>query len=199
MIKTEEQIRDRYEEWHGVGMDMGENMEMEISRGKCIDKGKDNDKGKDKGKRVLAAGCFDLLHYGHLRYLEEAKKLGGEGAELIVVVARDSTILSRKGRPPVMKEDHRRALVEALKPVDKAILGGEDFDTLTVIKEVKPDIIALGYDQDDLAELLAKQNLGVKIVKLGKYGEVSSSMIRKIIYSTNPVKQGPSVGQDPRP
>lgn len=178
---------------------MGENMEMEISRGKCIDKGKDNDKGKDKGKRVLAAGCFDLLHYGHLRYLEEAKKLGGEGAELIVVVARDSTILSRKGRPPVMKEDHRRALVEALKPVDKAILGGEDFDTLTVIKEVKPDIIALGYDQDDLAELLAKQNLGVKIVKLGKYGEVSSSMIRKIIYSTNPVKQGPSVGQDPRP
>jgi len=172
-------------------------MEMGMGLGKGKDKGKSEAKSeakteaKAKGKRVLAAGCFDLLHYGHLRYLEEAKRLGGEGAELIVVVARDSTILSRKGRPPVMKEDHRRALVEALKPGDKAILGGEDFDTLAVIKEVNPDIIALGYDQDDLAELLAKQNLGVKIVKLGKYGEVSSSMIRKIIYSTNPVKQGP--------
>ncbi len=143
------------------------------------------------GKRVLAAGCFDLLHYGHLRYLEEAKKLGGKGAELIVVVARDSTILNRKGRPPVMREEHRRALVEALKPVDKAILGGTDFDTLSVIQEVKPDIVALGYDQQDLAELMSRQNLGIKIVMLDKYGDVSSSMIRKIIYSTNPIKQGP--------
>jgi|GEM_PF-332396 FAD synthetase len=184
-------------ECHREDIDMEKGTGTEMERGKGMGGGKG--KVKVKGKRVLAAGCFDLLHYGHLRYLEEAKKLGGEGAELIVVVARDSTILSRKGRPPVMKEDHRRALVEALKPVDKAILGGEDFDTLAVIKEVNPDIIALGYDQDDLAELLAKQNLGVKIVKLGKYGEVSSSMIRKIIYSTNPVKQGPSAGPDPRP
>ncbi|MGQ9759250.1 MAG: adenylyltransferase/cytidyltransferase family protein [Candidatus Methanomethylicaceae archaeon] len=151
------------------------------------------------GKKVLAAGCFDLLHYGHLRYLEEAKKLGGKDTELIVVVARDSTILSRKGRLPVMKEEHRRALVEALKPVDKAILGGEDFDTLSVISEVKPDIIALGYDQEDIASLLSKQNLGAKIVKLEKYGDVSSSMIRRIIYSINPLKQGPSTEQDRRP
>lgn len=147
------------------------------------------------GKKVLAAGCFDLLHYGHLRYLEEAKKLGGEGAELIVIVARDSTIIKRKGRPPVMKEEHRRALVEALKPVDRAILGGEDFNTFAVIKEVKPDIIALGYDQGDIADLLSKQNLGIKIVRLEKYGDVSSSMIRNMIYSTNPIKQVPSTEQ----
>jgi len=151
------------------------------------------------GKRVLAAGCFDLLHYGHLRYLEEAKKLGGDGAELIVVVARDSTIIRRKGRAPVMKEEHRRALVEALKPVDRAILGGEDFDILAIVKEVRPDIIALGYDQDDLEELLSKQNVGIKIVRLGKYGEVSSSLIREIIYSRNPIKQGSSAGPDPHP
>jgi FAD synthetase len=133
--------------------------------------------------RVLAAGCFDLLHYGHLRYLEEAKKLGGKNAELIVVVARDSTIIKRKGHPPIMNEEHRRALVEALKPVDKAILGREDFDIISVINEVKPDIIALGYDQKDLEEILLKMNLNIKIVRLEKYGNISSSMIREMIKS----------------
>lgn len=133
--------------------------------------------------RVLAAGCFDLLHYGHLKYLEEAKKLGGENAELIVVVARDSTIIKRKGHPPIMNEEHRRALVEALKPVDKAILGREDFDIISIINEVKPDIIALGYDQKDLEEILLKMNLNIKIVRLEKYGDISSSMIREIIKS----------------
>ncbi|MCC6013749.1 MAG: FAD synthase [Candidatus Verstraetearchaeota archaeon] len=133
--------------------------------------------------RVLAAGCFDLLHYGHLRYLEEAKKLGGKNAELIVVVARDSTIIKRKGHPPIMNEEHRRALVEALKPVDKAILGREDFDIISIINEVKPDIIALGYDQKDLEEILLKMNLNIKIVRLEKYGNISSSMIREMIKS----------------
>ncbi len=135
------------------------------------------------GKKVLAAGCFDLLHYGHLKYLEEAKKLGGEGAELVVVVARDKTIMKRKGHPPVMNEEHRRALVGSLKPVDRAILGGPDLDTAHVIKEVKPDIIALGYDQGDLAEMVTREVKDAKVVRLKKYGNVSSSTIRKIVYS----------------
>lgn len=133
------------------------------------------------GKRVLASGCFDLIHYGHLRYLEEAKKLGGEGAELIVVVARDSTIIKRKGHPPIMNEEHRRALVEALKPVDKAILGKENFDIFSIINEVKPDIIALGYDQKEIEEILLSKKIGVRIVRLEKYGNISSSMIREMI------------------
>lgn len=143
------------------------------------------DAWSELGKRVLAAGVFDLLHYGHLRYLEEAKNLGGKDAELIVVVARDSTVLKRKGRLPVMNEVHRRALVEALKPVDAVILGGVDLNTAKVIQKVKPDIIALGYDQGDIAELIARQGGGGKVVRLKRYGDVSSSMIRKLIYSTN--------------
>lgn len=143
------------------------------------------DAWSELGKRVLAAGVFDLLHYGHLRYLEEAKNLGGEDAELIVVVARDSTVLKRKGRLPVMNEMHRRALVEALKPVDEVILGGVDLNTAKVIQKVKPDIIALGYDQGDIAELIARQGGAGKVVRLKRYGDVSSSMIRKLIYSTN--------------
>src|SRR5512136_148727 len=136
------------------------------------------------GKKVLAAGCFDLLHYGHLKYLEEAKKLGGDGAELVVVVARDATILKRKGHRPVMNEEHRRILVGSLKPVDRAILGGPDLDTARVIREVKPDIVALGYDQGDLAKLVAKEVKSTKIVRLKKYGDVSSSTIRKLVYSS---------------
>jgi len=143
------------------------------------------DAWSEVGKRVLAAGVFDLLHYGHLKYLEEAKNLGGEDAELIVVVARDSTVLKRKGRLPIMNEGHRRALVEALKPVDKVILGGVDLNTAKIIQKVKPDIIALGYDQSDIAELIARQGGAGKVVRLKKYGDVSSSMIRKLIYSTN--------------
>lgn len=137
----------------------------------------------------MAAGCFDLLHYGHLRYLEEAKKLGGEGAELVVVVARDSTIMKRKGRPPVMKEEDRRSLVEALKPVDRAILGGVDFDTELVIREVKPDIIALGYDQNDL-EGIVKAKGAATVVRLGKYSDLSSSKIRSMINSSGSKCEG---------
>jgi len=62
-------------------------------------------------KVVLAAGVFDLLHMGHVKFLEEAKKTGGENAELIVIVARDVTVEKRKGKRPVVPEEHRRALV----------------------------------------------------------------------------------------
>jgi len=134
---------------------------------------------------ILAAGCFDLLHYGHLRYLEEAKKLGGDNAELIVVVARDSTIVKRKGRPPVMKEEDRRALVEGLKPVDRAILGGTELDTAKVIREVKPSIIALGYDQVDLAETIRRTDPSARVVHIGKYGDISSSKIKSIVNSSS--------------
>ncbi len=131
----------------------------------------------------MAAGCFDLLHYGHLRYLEEAKKLAGEGGELIVVVARDATILKRKGRPPVMGEEHRRELVEALKPVDRAFLGSVDFDTKAVLESIAPNVIALGYDQEDLSDLLRSGGFRGEIVRLGKYGDISSSKIRALLNS----------------
>ncbi|RLE50741.1 MAG: FAD synthase [Candidatus Methanomethylicota archaeon] len=134
-----------------------------------------------KKVRILASGCFDPLHYGHLRYLEEAKKLGGDKAELIVVVARDSTIRKFKGRPPIIPEEQRRALIEALKPVDKAILGYEDVNISAILKEYKPDIVVIGYDQDNLAEkvmeVIEKEQLDTKIVKLDKYCDFSSSQI----------------------
>jgi len=137
---------------------------------------------------VLASGVFDLLHLGHVKFLEEAKKAGGKGAELLVIVARDSTVLKMKGRKPVIPEDQRRALVEALRVVDEAVLGLEDFDIGDVIERVKPDVIALGYDQADMEKLVCeyvnKHGLDVKVVRVGKFAKdelSSSSQIREKI------------------
>ena len=139
-------------------------------------------------KRVLASGVFDLLHLGHVKFLEEAKKTGGKNAELIVIIARDSTVEKTKSRKPIMSENQRRALVESLKVVDAAVLGFEEFDIGDVIERVKPDIIALGYDQVDMEKnvqaYVDKHKLHVKVVRIGKFEEDaldSSSKIRQKI------------------
>ena len=94
--------------------------------------------------RVMAVGVFDLLHAGHLHYLEQAKSLG---TELVVVVAHDDTVRSQK-HEPVTSQELRCTMVKGLKPVDEAIVGNSPgtpiFDILNV---VNPNVIALGYDQ----------------------------------------------------
>ena len=144
-----------------------------------------------KKKVVLASGTFDLLHYGHVKYLEEAKKIGGKNAELIVIVARDSTVKKRRGRKTVMSEDQRRSLVEALKVVDEAILGCEDFDMIKVVEKTKPDIIAVGHDQSDIEKevrkALVKKGIPIQVVRVGRFGKdelnSSSKIKRRIIES----------------
>jgi FAD synthetase len=142
----------------------------------------------DRRKVVLASGVFDLLHLGHVKFLEEAKKAGGKNAELLVIVARDSTVQRMKGRRPVMPENQRRALVESLRVVDEAVLGLEDFDIGDVIARVKPDVIALGHDQSEMEgqvrEYVNKHGLRVRIIRLGKFENddlSSSSKIREKI------------------
>jgi len=138
---------------------------------------------------VLASGVFDLLHLGHVRFLEEAKKAGGENAELVVIVARDSTVEKSKGRKPIMSEDQRCALVESLKVVDRTVLGYESLEIGEVIENIKPDVIALGYDQEDMDKQVRKyvnsHKTNVKIVRIGKFAEntldSSSKIKQKII------------------
>jgi len=137
---------------------------------------------------VLTAGVFDLLHLGHVRFLEAAKKAGGENAQLIVVVARDKTVEDRKGEKPVMSENQRRALVESLEIVDEAVLGHEEFNINKVIDRVAPDVIVLGHDQKRIEEsvraaILARK-LDIRVMKIGKFSEDelnSSSEIKKKI------------------
>ncbi|MEM2866896.1 MAG: adenylyltransferase/cytidyltransferase family protein [Candidatus Bathyarchaeia archaeon] len=140
-------------------------------------------------KIVLAEGTFDLLHYGHIYYLTNAKKAGGENAKLIVVVARDKTVERLKGRKPILPEDQRRAIVESLKVVDEAILGYEDMDMYKVIEKIKPDIIALGYDKIELEKELKRyveeKGLNIEVIRMSKFDSIepnsSSSIRRKII------------------
>jgi FAD synthetase len=139
-----------------------------------------------KQRVVLASGVFDLLHLGHVRFLEDAKKAGGDGAKLVVIVARDSTAEKLKGRKPIMSEDQRCALVESLKVVDNAVLGCEGLDIGEVIQRIHPDIIALGYDQAamdaEVKDYLSKHRLPVSVVRVGKFGE-------NILDSSTKIKQ----------
>jgi FAD synthetase len=137
------------------------------------------------GKTVLATGVFDLLHIGHLRFLEASKKIGGPRARLVVVVARDKTVFRRKGNGPVVPEDHRRELVAALRVVDQAILGREEIDLLGILKEVNPDIVCVGYDQNEIRaavkRVIVKEGLPIRVIRVRRFGPVgfnSSSQLK---------------------
>ncbi len=109
--------------------------------------------------KVMAVGVFDLLHAGHLHYLEQAKSLG---THLTVVVAHDDTVRIRK-HEPVTNHDLRRRMVEGLKPVDEAIVGNSpDVSIFDILPIVNPDVIALGYDQEH-----AEDSIKQKLVQLG--------------------------------
>lgn len=129
--------------------------------------------------RVMASGVFDILHAGHLRYLEEARSLGDE---LVVVVATDNTVRKRK-HEPIIPEKMRLELIQGLKPVDHAFLGTEG-DFLDIVLQIRPDIIALGYDQkfdeEGISKRLAERGLTVKVVRMDKY-EDDLNGTRKII------------------
>jgi FAD synthetase len=148
--------------------------------------------GRARKKRVvLASGTFDLLHLGHVKYLEEAKKAGGKNAELIVIVARDSTVEKRKGKRTVMPEDQRRSLVESLKVVDEAILGFEGFSIDKVIEKINPDVVAVGHDQEgierEVRKAIEEKKFNVQVAKIGRFGKKelnsSSKIMRKIVES----------------
>ncbi|HUS99749.1 MAG TPA: adenylyltransferase/cytidyltransferase family protein, partial [Candidatus Thermoplasmatota archaeon] len=124
---------------------------------------------------------FDLLHMGHIYYLKEAKKLGDT---LAVVVATDTTVRKLK-HDPITPQEIRVNLIKELKMVDEAYLGYEK-DMYRIVEEIKPDIIALGFDQihDDIAiqKELKKRKLNVQVVRLPKYqGESDLEGTRRII------------------
>lgn len=142
-------------------------------------------KTKSKRVRVMAFGTFDILHPGHLHYLNSAKKLGDE---LIVGVARDSTVEKLKGILPINDERTRLQMVAALKCVDKAVMGNKGV-IYNILEEIKPDVIALGYDQhvdtNKLKRELALRHLHSKVVRLKSFKEKTfkSSLIKTKIRS----------------
>lgn len=101
---------------------------------------------KRKGRLVVFTnGCFDLLHYGHVKYLEAAKQ---KGDILIVAVNSDNSVRRIKGKNrPITSEVDRLAVIAALESVDYVVKFGED-TPLNVIKTLKPDILVKGADWD---------------------------------------------------
>ncbi len=131
-------------------------------------------------KIVLAGGVFDIIHPGHIHTLNAAKALGGV---LIVAIATDKTAKKMKKRSPLHNQELRRELVSCLSMVDKAIVGHED-DIFQTVKEVKPNIIVLGYDQIHQEKFISdgckRINLNVEIVRLeSPVPHLSSSQIEK--------------------
>lgn len=128
-----------------------------------------NRKKKQKSVRVLAQGTFDLLHPGHLHYLNAAKKFGNH---LTVIVARDSTVERVKQHETIFPEHVRVKMVGALRPVDHAVLGGKG-DLLNKVIEIRPDVIVLGYDQrvsiSKLKNSLQKRGFSCKVVRAAAY------------------------------
>ncbi len=118
-------------------------------------------------KKVVAVGTFDLIHAGHIEFLWEAKRYG----RLYVIVARDTNVARAKGRPPIVPEAQRLKVIENLKPVDYAVLGDEK-DFLKPIREIRPDIIILGPDEqypvDKLKRELGEMGINAEVIKLQK-------------------------------
>lgn len=133
--------------------------------------------------RVLATGTFDILHPGHILYLRKAKELGDE---LFVIVSRDSMVQHKS--KPILPEQQRLQVVQALEMVDHAELGSER-DIFEPLKLIKPDIIALGFDQyfdeNKLQEDLEKRHIPSKVIRLRNHDSSNLSgtedIIREII------------------
>jgi len=131
-------------------------------------------------KIVLAGGVFDIIHPGHIHTLNAAKALGDV---LVVVIATDKIAKKMKKRQPLHNQELRCELVNSLSIVDVAIVGNED-DIFETVKLVKPNVIALGYDQIHQEKFISdgckRINLDVKIVRLQSPApKLSSSDIQK--------------------
>ena len=138
------------------------------------------EKGRDALKVVLAGGVFDIIHPGHIHTLNAARKLGDV---LVVVVATDNTAVKMKKRRPLHSQEQRQELVNSLKMVDLCLVGQEE-DIFKTVNLVRPQVIALGYDQVHQEKFITdgckRINLDATVARLqSPIPESSSSKIQK--------------------
>jgi cytidyltransferase-like protein len=137
-------------------------------------------KGRKSIKVVFIGGGFEVIHYGHVYTIDKAKSFGDV---LVVSVARDSTIRLRKNREPIVGEKDRVKLLSSLREVDAAILGVEG-DIYETLERVRPDVVALGYDQyhmaDEVKREAEKRGMTLKVVRLDSpYPKIKTSKLLK--------------------
>jgi D-glycero-beta-D-manno-heptose 1-phosphate adenylyltransferase len=117
-------------------------------------------------KVVLANGCFDTLHVGHIRYLQGARR---EGDLLVVAVNSDSSVCGLKGPGrPILSESARAALVAALRAVDFVVIFSEP-NVEQLLQDLRPDVHAKGtdYTADSVPERAVSERLGIRVAIVG--------------------------------
>jgi D-beta-D-heptose 7-phosphate kinase/D-beta-D-heptose 1-phosphate adenosyltransferase len=138
------------------------------------------------GKTIIFTnGCFDIIHRGHIEYLEEAKKLGDI---LVVGLNSDTSVTKLKGENrPVQNQDDREAILNALSVVDAVIIFEEE-TPLKLINELKPDILVKGgdYTQNEIVGAREVKGWNGSVVAIPYIeGHSTSRIIRRLLGQNN--------------
>ena len=134
-------------------------------------------------KKILVGGCFDLLHYGHIRFLEEAKK---QGDWLVVALESDENVRRMKGDSrPIHSQEQRKEMLEAISFVDEVISlppMATDQEYADLVKRIKPHAIAV-TDGDPIVEKKKShaQTVGAQLVIIPKIPTPSTSQLAKLL------------------
>ncbi len=142
-------------------------------------------KWKKEGKKVVFTnGCFDIIHAGHVDYLEKAKSLGDV---LIVGLNSDESVRRIKGKDrPVNIQEHRKRVLEALKPVDLVVIFDEDTPE-RLIKQIKPDVLVKGGDWsvENIVGADFVRSYGGEVVTIDFVYDISTTKIIEKARKTN--------------
>ncbi|SDN48433.1 rfaE bifunctional protein, domain II [Fictibacillus solisalsi] len=132
---------------------------------------------RNKKTIILAGGCFDLFHPGHLEYLQGAKKLGDI---LIVGINSDNSIQSIKGQPPLFSLEERVAILSSLECVDHLLVISE-LTLVQAVKTIQPHFFVKGIDYQGkvFPEQQAAKEIGTKIKLIGERKLYSSTQLKK--------------------
>ena len=115
-------------------------------------------------KKVFVSGCFDMLHSGHIRFLEKAAKYG----DVYLALGSDRTLIGLKGRAPVTNEKERKYMLEAVRHVKRCVIsrGTGIMDFVDELKQVKPDIFIVNEEGNTSAKAELCRRLGIKYIVL---------------------------------
>jgi glycerol-3-phosphate cytidylyltransferase len=139
-------------------------------------------------RRVYTGGTFDLFHPGHVNFLRQCKKIGGEDSEVIVALNTDKFIEEFKGKKPICDYNERAAMLKSCKYVDKVISNWGGADSKSVIKNLNniPDFIVIGSDwacKDYYAQMGFDQywldSVGITLIYIPYTRGYSSSLMKE--------------------
>src|ERR1035438_6879609 len=139
-------------------------------------------------KKVFVSGCFDMLHSGHIRFLEKAAKYG----DVYLALGSDRTLVGLKGRAPVTTEKERKYMLEAVRHVKQCVIsrGMGILDFVDELKKLKPDIFIVNEEGNTPAKADLCQHMGIKYVVLQR--DPSEGLPARFTTNLRPACQNPS-------